>query len=174
MIDPRYLHGRGEEHLELRLPHRALHRQESRLKIAQPIGMKTNMLGFVLENERASLFQHRIARPRLQQPVIGCADKFCDNQKLNFKFESEGMAGEPKERVRPMVFNCPAPEPAHQSSEQSGVFLFLSDEQSERLVIRNVIRRFRTSLREQEGSLPRFTQLKMRQRTGQNVLSSLI
>src|ERR1700682_1243037 len=74
MIDPCDVSGGGEECLELRVPNRPFQRQESSLKIAEPIGVKIDMLCFILEKERARLFQNRIARSRFQQPVIGGPD----------------------------------------------------------------------------------------------------
>src|SRR5438105_1695844 len=97
MIDPRDIRRRGEEHLKLRVPDRALQRQQTRLKCAEPIGVKIDMLGFVLQDQRASFVEHRIARARLQESIVRSPDYFSYNEQLNFEFESKPMPHQSEE-----------------------------------------------------------------------------
>src|SRR5438132_489818 len=98
MVHPRHVRSRGKQDLKLCTPAGTFQGQESRLKMAEPIGMKINVLCFVFQDERARFFQHWIARPCLQQTVIGGAEQFCDDEKLNFKFESERVPDQAEER----------------------------------------------------------------------------
>jgi hypothetical protein len=62
MIDPGDLRGGGEQDLELKSPGRAFNRKEARLKFAKPIGVKVDVLSFILQDERARFFQNGISR----------------------------------------------------------------------------------------------------------------
>ncbi len=62
MVDPGDVGRRRKEQLELPVPNRAFHGQQPRLKVAEPIGVKINMLRFVTQKERARFLQDRVAR----------------------------------------------------------------------------------------------------------------
>jgi hypothetical protein len=172
MVHPSHLHGGGEQDLELRAPNKAFQWQEIGLKVTEPIGVKINVLRFVFQDKRANFFQNPIAHPRLQQTVIGRADKFRDNENLNFKFESQRAPDKPEDGVRPMPINGLAAEARHEAFQQSRVLFFFIDEQLQRPVIGNIIGRLSASVREEKFTFTRFPELKMRQGTGQNTLSS--
>src|SRR5438132_607198 len=105
MIHPSHLRRDGKQDLELRAPNKAFQWQEIRLKVTEPVGVKLNVLRFVFQDKRANFLQNPIARPRLKQTVIGRADKFRDNENLNFKSESQRVADQPEDGVRPMHTN---------------------------------------------------------------------
>ena len=128
MIDPGNVCSGGEQDLKLESPARAFNRKEARLEFAEPIGVKVDVLRFILKDERARFFQNGISRPCMKQPVICGADQLSDDEKLNFKFESEGAPDEPKQKMRPVLPNDSAPEAMDQSLEQARVFALFGDE----------------------------------------------
>ena len=73
--------------------------------------MKLDVPHLIREQESAGLLQDRIGSAGSQQSVIGCADEFGDDKKLNFKFESQRVPDQPEESVRPMALNDVTAEP---------------------------------------------------------------
>jgi hypothetical protein len=139
MINPCDLRGCFEQNLKLQIPSCALNRKQSRLKIAQPVGVKINMLRFVFQNECANFLEHAIVRLPVKQTIVGRSDQLGDDEDLNFKFETERAPGQPEDRLSPVMSNGHSAEPMHQSFEQARVFLFFSDEKPKGLVIGGVV-----------------------------------
>ena len=109
------------------------------MKIAQPIGVKIDVLRFIFQNELANFFQHVIASLPVKQTIVSRSNKLGDDEHLNFKFKTERTPGQPENRMRPVMSDGCAAEPAHQTFEQPRVFLFFSDEKLERFVVGGVI-----------------------------------
>jgi hypothetical protein len=170
MIKPCHPGSSGEQNLKLRIPPVPLQWQQPRLEIAQPVAVKIKVPRLVFQDKRARFFQDRITSARLEQTIVGGTDQFSDDQKLNFKFESDGVAEEAKKRICPMPLNRPAAEADYKPLEQTRVFRFFSYEQLQRLMIRDIIGRLCPRVGEQEFALSCLAKLKVRQRTSEYFL----
>ena len=74
------------------------------------------------------VFENAIARSPLEQAVISRADKFCDNENLNFKFETQSVPHQSEKRVGPMMRDGVTSEAMHEPLEQPRMFSLFIDE----------------------------------------------
>ena len=164
MIHPGRLRCHAKQNLELRAPNRALEGEQPPLKIAQPIGVEIDVPRFIPQDAIAGLFEHRIARPLVQQTIISGPNQLRDHEHLELKVQTESAAGQPEKRMRPMSLDCSAAKVMDQLLEQTGMRLFFGDKKFERLMVGGIVRRLLPGLGEEKISFATFTQLEMRER----------
>ena len=85
MIHPGHLRRHAKQNLKLRAPGCALEREQPPLEIAQPLSVEIDVPDSVSQNPIASLFEHGIARPPVQQTIVGCPNQLGDHQHLQLE-----------------------------------------------------------------------------------------
>lgn len=144
------------------------------MKIAQPIGVKIDVLRFIFQDERANFFEHAIAGLPVEQTIVSRPHELGDDEDLNFKLEAERTPGQSENGMCPVMPDGSAAEPRHQTFQQPRVLLFFSNEKLERLVIGGVIWDLRFGLGKKESTLATFAKLKMGQRMSKQALHPCI
>ena len=87
--------------------------------------MKSNVAGFIAQNEFAHGGESAIGRVISQQPVVSGADQLRQQQHLQLKSDAQDSPAKTKGRKAPVRGDITSVKPLHRAAQQAGVLRFL-------------------------------------------------
>ena len=144
---------------------------------ARPVGeravkilaVKPHVKLLIIQNLVAHLLNHAVFRPASHHAVILQCHNLRHQQHRDFLIKPQPMPAPPKQPVRPMPPQHRRPHPTQDFAQQARVFLLLTNEQLDRLLVVAIARPVGqpAGRRAQPAPIRAFSQLKSRQRPRQ-------